>query len=84
MHIPYSQKYWWELNLAVEPKIAIATVLADLNSVVWYGITIRKIYANMKYWQIFNLAVAKGDHKTAKFNSPPNFLAIRYSILHDC
>ena len=26
----------------------------------------------------FNLAVAKVDHQTAKFNSPPNFPAIRY------
>ena len=29
--IPYSRKYWWELNLAVEPKIAIVRILADLN-----------------------------------------------------
>ena len=27
--VPYSQKYWRELNLAVEPKIAIARILAD-------------------------------------------------------
>ncbi len=26
-NIPYSWKYWWELNLAVEPKIAIARIL---------------------------------------------------------
>ena len=38
--IPYSRKYWWELNLAVEPKIAIARILADLNLVVRYGIAI--------------------------------------------
>ena len=30
----YSQKYWWELNLAVEPKIAIERILVDLNLVV--------------------------------------------------
>ena len=31
-NIPYSWKYWWELNLAVEPKIAIARIiLANLN-----------------------------------------------------
>ena len=29
----------------------------------------------------FNLAVAKVEHQTAKFNSPPNFLAIRYATL---
>ena len=38
--IPYSQKYWRALNLAVEPKIAIARILADLNLAVWYGILI--------------------------------------------
>ena len=36
----YSWKYWWELNLAVEPKIAIARILADLNLAVRYGIVI--------------------------------------------
>ena len=48
-HIPYSQKYWQELNLAVEPKIAIARILADLNLAVWYGITLR-LYASRKFW----------------------------------
>ena len=38
--IPCSQKYWRELNLAVEPKIAIARILADLNLAVRYGIAI--------------------------------------------
>ena len=33
--IPYSRKCWRELNLAVEPKIAIAKILADLN--LWFG-----------------------------------------------
>ena len=32
--IPYSRKYWRELNLAVEPKIAIARILADFNLAV--------------------------------------------------
>ena len=41
--IPYSRKYWRELNLAVEPQIAIARILADLNLAVWYGIAIRII-----------------------------------------
>ena len=40
----YSRKYWWELNLVVEPKIAIARILADLNLAVRYGIAIRIIY----------------------------------------
>ena len=29
--ILYSQKYWQELNLVIEPKITIARILADLN-----------------------------------------------------
>ena len=49
--ILHSQKYWRELNLAVEPKIAIARILADLNLVVWYRIAIR-IYASRKFWRI--------------------------------
>ena len=47
VHILYSRKYWRELNLAVEPKIAIARILADLNLAVRYGIAIR-IYASRK------------------------------------
>ena len=39
--VPYSRKYWWELNLAVEPKIAIARIMADLNLAVRYRIAIR-------------------------------------------
>ena len=50
-NIPYSRKYWRELNLAVEPKIAIARILADLNLAVQYGIDIR-IYASKKFWWI--------------------------------
>ena len=50
-YIPYSRKYWRELNLAVGPQIAIAKILADLNLAVWYGIA-TCIYASMKYWRI--------------------------------
>ena len=39
----YSWKYWQELNLAVEPKIANARILADLNLAVRNRITIRII-----------------------------------------
>ena len=46
--ILYSRKYWRELNLAVEPKIAIARILADLNLAVRYGIAIR-IHASRKF-----------------------------------
>ena len=78
----YSRKYWRELNLAVGSQIAIANVLADLNLAVRYGIAIR-IYASKKFWRI-NLAVAQAVRQFAKFNSPPNFPAIRYNItLHE-
>ena len=45
--IPYSRKYWQELNLAVEPQIAITRILADLNLVVQYGIAVH-IYVSRK------------------------------------
>ena len=35
--LPYNWKYWWESNLAVEPKIAIARILADLNLAIGTG-----------------------------------------------
>ena len=46
--IPYSRKYWWALNLTVEPQIAVRRILADLNLAVRYGIAIR-IYASRKF-----------------------------------
>ena len=49
--LPYSRKYWRELNLAVEPKIAIARILADLNLAFRYRIAIC-IYASRKVWRI--------------------------------
>jgi hypothetical protein len=67
LHIPYSRKYWRELNLVVEPKIAIARILANLNLAVWYGIAIR-IYASREFWPILNLAVVMIDRQTAKFS----------------
>ena len=39
--LPYSRKYWRELNLVVEPQIAITRILADLNLAVRYGIAMR-------------------------------------------
>ena len=50
--LPYSRKYWWKLNLGVEPKIVNARILADLNLTVRYGIAIRIIYASRKFWWI--------------------------------
>ena len=50
---PYSWKFWRELNLAVEAKITIAKILADLNLAVQYGIAICTIlYASRKFWRI--------------------------------
>ena len=49
--LPYSRKYWRELNLVVEPKITIERILADLNLAVRYGIAIR-IYVSRKFWRI--------------------------------
>ena len=40
----------------VEPKVAIARILVDLNLAVRYGLAIR-IYVSRKFWLIFNLAV---------------------------
>ena len=64
--ISYSWKYWRELNLAVEPKIAITRILADLNLVVRYGIAIR-IYVSRKLWRILIWRL---------YYRPPNFPAI--------
>ena len=49
--VPYSRKYWRELNLAVGSQMAIAKVLADLNLAIRYGIAIR-IYVGKKFWWI--------------------------------
>ena len=51
LYVSYSQKYWRELNLAVEPKITIIRILANISLAVWYGIAIR-IYESRKFWQI--------------------------------
>ena len=33
--IPYSRKYWRELNMVVGPQIPVAKILVDLNLAVW-------------------------------------------------
>ena len=35
INVPYSWKYWRELNLAVGPNITIEKILAYLNLAVW-------------------------------------------------
>ena len=65
-------KYWWKLNLAVGPQIAFGSSLRDCHT-----------YNNICKYEIladFTSAVAMVDRQTTKFNSPPNFLAIRYPI----
>ena len=66
-YIPYSRKYWRELNLAVGSPIAIANILADLNLAVRYGIAIH-IYASKKFWRILIWQLLE---QTAK---PPNLI----------
>ena len=54
--LPYSRKYWQELNLAVEPQIAIASILVDLK----FGSLVRDHhtyiisynYVSWKFWRI--------------------------------
>ena len=65
--VPYSRKYWRELNLVVGSQIAIANVLADLNLAVRYGIAIH-IYAGKKFWRILIWWLLE---QTAK---PPNLI----------
>ena len=75
----YSRKYWWSLNLAVWSRNAGIKILAYLDLAVRYGIVIH-IYAYEFHTETladFNLAVVA---RTAKFKSPPHFLAIRYIV----
>ena len=76
-NIPCSRKYWSELNLVVEPKITIATIilLADLNLAVRYRITIYipEILANLISCNI--------DYQTTKFSSYTVHNATSYTTL---
>ena len=59
--IPYSRKYWWELNLAVEPKIAIARILTNL---IWrFSTGLPYIYI-----QVGKFGGCNVDCQTAKFS----------------
>ena len=80
--IPYSWKYWWELNLVVGPKIAIAKNFFGgfkFGGWVWDC----HMYIIRKYEILIgvNLAVTKVDCQTTTFtcNSQPNFPAIQYN-----
>ena len=71
--LPYSRKYWRSLNLAVWAPNDVFHTIQDLNLAVWYGIAIRTCTWK-KFWRILIY------RQTVKFNSPPNFLAIRYVV----
>ena len=67
----------WAPNITAIAKI--------LNLAVRYRIATCILLCKYEILAHFNLAVAKVDRQTAKFNSPPNFPAIRYgSILPFC
>ena len=72
--MPYSRKYWWELNLAVGPQITIAKIF-KFDGSVW---DCHMYICKYEILAHYNLAVAKADHQTAKFNSLPSFPAIGY------
>ena len=69
MDVPYSLKYWRELNLAVGSQIAITNILADLNLAVWYGITIRIYVSAEKFWRILIWRLLRQSTK------PPNLIS---------
>ena len=64
--IPYSRKYWQELNFVVGSQMAIAKALADFNLAVRYGIAIR--ICEQEILADFNLAVVELDRQTVKFS----------------
>ena len=73
-NIPYSRKYWRELNLVVGFQIAIAKVLS---------LAVR-LYTPYVYKRVadFNLAVAQAHEQTAK---PPNLIPcqiFRLYVIH--
>ena len=74
--IPYSRKYWQELNLGVGSQIAIVNILADLNLAVRYGIAMR-IYVSKKFWLILIWWLLKQTPK------PPNLIPYQIFQLYD-
>ena len=61
----------------VGPQIAITKNIGRFK----FGSLVRDRHTYICKYEIlvdFNLVVAKLDHQTAKFNSPPNFPSIRY------
>ena len=63
----------------VEPQITIVKILADLNLAVRYGIAICKYEILVG----FNLAIAKVDHQTAKFDTYCGFFPLSSESM-DC
>ena len=75
-YIPYRQKYWRELNLAVDLQIAITKILADLK----FGGSVKDRHTYniicKKYWRIFEF----GDCKQGR---PPNSILQQIFRLYD-
>ena len=81
MQLPYSRKYWWSKNSAVWPPKRYVVMLTEFK----FGRFIdfspmapmsANILAGLKF------GGSEKDRQTAKFNSPPNFPAIRYFVIY--
>ena len=65
--------------MVVGPQIANCENIGRFK----FGGSVRDCHTYICKYEIladFNLVVAKTDHQTAKFNSPPNFPAIQYTL----
>ena len=79
----YSWKSWWELKFGGWPPNCHCKNIGGFK----FGGSVRHCHMYIGKFEIladFNLAVAKTDHQTAKFNSLPNFPAIRYLVCNVC
>jgi hypothetical protein len=80
--IPYSQKYYWrELNLAVEPKIAIAGILVDLIPILAFYHTNHPPprYNGQKHVKVFLFNGLYGFHESMCIYRTLMDLVLHYS-----
>ena len=40
LYIPYSQKYWRELNLAVGPQVTMQNICRESDNLVWHAVVL--------------------------------------------
>ena len=73
--LPYSRKFWRELNLVDWPQPAWIKISVDFNLAVRYGIAIR-IYATKNFWWILIWWLQRWTTK------PPNLIPHQIFILH--